>query len=268
MVPFLFYNIFINMKISFNSLLTETVIDNLNITKMDKAILKSFHLLRSEKIYSPNGKEFNLTVADKIEKVEEMLNTGDYQRLYTVSKFYEKYGNFLFNDIPDLIEDIDINFLEDREVIEGILYTFFYKNYKNKEIYSYKGNSWVLDTLMPPYEASLEETFGLTIFNNSEVYPPCSLFFDTLPNKNTNKIGVDFIIQDDEFAEFNGEKYRYSGGYDEIIHSEWIDFNYPKDLKNETLRTYFDKLINKVVNKIIKPNDYKFDEFINYMNQQ
>jgi hypothetical protein len=75
-------------------------------------------------------------------------------------------------------------------------------------------------------------------------------------------------LQDDEFAKFNGEKYKYSGGYDEIIHSEWIDFNYPKDLKNETLRTYFDKLINKVVNKIIKPNDYKFDEFLNYMNQQ
>lgn len=254
------------MKISFNSLLTETVIDNLNITKMDKAILKSFHLLRGEKYYSPNGKEFDLTVADKIEKVEEMLNTGDYQRIYTVSKFYEKYSNFLFNNIPDLIEDIEINFLEDREVIEAILYTFFHKNYKNKEIYNYKGNSWVLDTLMSTYEASLEETFGLTIFNNSEVYPPCSLFFDTIPNKNTNKIGVDFIIQDDEFAEFNGEKYKH-GTYDEMIYSEWIDINYPKDLKDETLRTYFDKLINKVVNEVIKPNDFKFDEFLNYMNQ-
>ena len=83
------------MKISFNSLLTETVIDNLNITKMDKAILKSFHLLRSEKIYSPSGKEFNLTVADKIEKVEEMLNTGDYQRLYTVSKSIPSPNSFL-----------------------------------------------------------------------------------------------------------------------------------------------------------------------------
>ena len=35
-------------------------------------------------------KHYNLTVADKIMKVEEMLNTGDYQRLYTISKFYEK----------------------------------------------------------------------------------------------------------------------------------------------------------------------------------
>ena len=98
------------MKISLNSILTEAVIDNLNISKMDRAILKSFHIIRGEKNYSPSGKEFNLTVADKIIKVEEMLNTGDYQRIYTVSKFYEKYGNFLFNDIPDIIEDIDFDF--------------------------------------------------------------------------------------------------------------------------------------------------------------
>ena len=263
----MFYNIFINMKISLNSLLTEAVIDNLNISKMDKAILKSFHILRSEKNYLPSGKEFNLTVADKIMKVEEMLNTGDYQRLYSVSKFYEKYGNFLFNDVPDIIENIDIDFVGDREVIEGILFSFYYKNYRNKEIYNYKGNSWVLDAMMPPFEASLEESFGLLIVNNSEVYPPCSIYFDSLPNKSTNKIGADFVIQDDEFAEFNGEKYK-DGGYDEMIDSEWIDFNYPKDLKDETLRKYFEQLFNKVVNKVIKPNDYKFDEFLEFMNQQ
>lgn len=255
------------MKISLNSLLTEAVIDNLNISKMDKAILKSFHLLRGEKNYSRSGKELNLTVADKIMKVEEMLNTGDYQRLYTISKFYEKYGNFLFNDVPDIIEDIDIDFVGDREVIEGILYSFFYKNYRNKEIYNYKGNSWILDAMMTPFEASLEESFGLIIVNNSEVYPPCALYFDSLPNKSTNKIGADFVIQDDEFAEFNGEKYK-DGGYDEMINSDWIDFNYPKDLKDETLRKYFNELFNKIVNKVIKPNDYKFDEFLDYMNQQ
>ena len=97
-VPFLFYNIFISMKISLNSILTEAVIDNLNLSKIDRAILKSFHLLRSEKNYSRSGAEFNLTVADKILKVDEMLNTGDYQKLYSVYKFYEKYGNFLFNN--------------------------------------------------------------------------------------------------------------------------------------------------------------------------
>ena len=264
----MFYNIFINMKISLNSLLTEAVIDNLNISKMDKAILKSFHLLRGEKNYLPSGKEFNLTVADKIMKVEEMLNTGDYQRLYSISKFYEKYGNILFNDVvPDIIEDIDIDFVGDREVIEGILYSFFYKNYKNKEIYNYKGNFWALDTMLTPFEASLEESFGLLILNNSEVYPPCSIYFDSLPNKSTNKIGADFVIQDDEFAEFNGEKYK-DGGYDEMIDSEWVDFNYPKDLKDETLRKYFELLFKTVVNKVIKPNDYKFDEFLDYMNQQ
>jgi hypothetical protein len=255
------------MKISLNSLLTEAVIDNLNISKMDKAILKSFHILRSEKNYLPSGKEFNLTVADKIMKVEEMLNTGDYQRLYSASKFYEKYGNFLFNDIPDLIEDIDINFVEDREVIEGILYEFFYKNYRNKEIYNYRGNSWVLDTMFTPFEASLEESFGVFIQNHNDVYPPCVIYFDLLPNKSTNKIGADFVIQDDEFAEFNGANYK-DGVYDEMIDSEWIDFNYPKDLKEKTLRKYFELLLNTVVNKVIKPNDYKFDEFLEFMNQQ
>ena len=76
------------MKISLNSILTEAVIDNLNLSKIDRAILKSFHLLRSEKNYSRSGAEFNLTVADKILKVDEMLNTGDYQKLYSVYKFY------------------------------------------------------------------------------------------------------------------------------------------------------------------------------------
>ena len=255
------------MKISLNSILTEAVIDNLNLSKIDRAILKSFHLLRSEKNYSRSGAEFNLTVADKILKVDEMLNTGDYQKLYSVYKFYEKYGNFLFNDIPDLIEDIDINFVEDREVVESILYTFFYKNYRNKEIYNYRGNSWVVEAIMDPDEASLEEFFGLTITNHNEVYPPCAIYFDLLPNQKTNKIGGDFIIQDDEFAEFNGRVYK-DGRPDETINSDWIDFNYPKDLKDGTLRTYFDQLFNKIVNVVIKPNDYKFDEFLNYMNQQ
>jgi hypothetical protein len=255
------------MKISLNSILTEAVIDSLNISKIDRAILKAFHLLRSEKNYSPSGNEFDFTIADKILKVDEMLNIGDYQKLYSLSKFYEKYSNFLYNDVPVLNDNVDLNFLEDREIIESIMYTYYYKNYKNKEIYNYRGNSWVLDTMMSPQEASLEETFALTIINNSEVYPTCVLFFDSLPNKKNNKIGVDFIIQDDEFAEFNGEKYK-GGGYEEMIVNEWIDFNYPKDLKDETLRTYFDKLNNKVVNEIIKPNDFKFDEFLNYMNQQ
>ena len=254
------------MKISLNSILTEAVIDNLNLSKIDRAILKSFHLLRSEKRHSKFDKEFDFTIADKILKVEEMLNTGDYQKLYSVYKFYEKYGNFLFNDIPDLIEDKDI-FEEDREVVESILYTFFYKNYRNKEIYNYRGNSWVVEAIMDPDEASLEEFFGLTITNHSEVYPPCVIYFDLLPNQKTNKIGGDFIIQDDEFAEFNGRVYK-DGRPDETINSDWIDFNYPKDLKDGTLRTYFDQLFNKIVNKVIKPNDYKFDEFLNYMNQQ
>jgi hypothetical protein len=53
-----------------------------------------------------------------------------------------------------------------------------------------------------------------------------------------------------------------------MIDSEWIDFNYPKDLKEKTLRKYFELLLNTVVNKVIKPNDYKFDEFLEFMNQQ
>ena len=255
------------MKISLNSILTEAVIDNLNISKIDKAILKSFHLLRGEKTYSHSGKEFDMTIADRILKVDEMLNIGDYQKLYSISKFYEKYGIFLFNDLPNLNDNIDLNFLEDREVIESIIYTYYYKNFRNKEIYNYKGNSWVLDTMMSPQEASLEESFGLNIFNNSEVYPPCILYFDSLPNPKTNKIGADFIIQDDDFAEYNGRVYK-NGEYDETIDSEWMDFNYPKDLKDETLRTYFDQLFNKIVNVVIKPNDYKFDEYLDYMNQQ
>jgi hypothetical protein len=255
------------MKISLNSILTEAVIDSLNISKIDRAILKAFHLLRSEKNYSPSGNEFDFTIADKILKVDEMLNIGDYQKLYSLSKFYEKYSNFLYNDVPVLNDNVDLNFLEDREIIESIMYTYYYKNYKNKEIYNYRGNSWVLDTMMSPQEASLEETFALVIINVSEVYPPCAIYFDSLPNPKTNKIGADFIIQDDDFAEYNGRVYK-SGGFDEMINSEWMDFNYPKDLKDETLKTHFDQLFNKVVNVVIKPNDYKFDEYLDYMNQQ
>ena len=50
------------MKISLNTLLNEAVVDNLNISKLDKAILKAFHLLRSEKNYSPSGKEFDFNL--------------------------------------------------------------------------------------------------------------------------------------------------------------------------------------------------------------
>ncbi len=248
-----------------NNLLFESVIDNLNISKIDKGLLKAFHLLRNEKVYVGDN-EFEMVPAEKIIKVGEMLGVTDYQKLYSVSKFYQKYGNILFGDIPEIDENIVINYEEDEDVVKGIMYKFFYKNYNLKEIYRYNGlynNTWLTEVMMSPEEAYLEEVYSINFFNDSDTYPPCTLYSDVLPNPKNKKIGVDYIIQDDEFAIFNGK-----GKYEELMKGEWIDISYPTDLKHSTLVKYFDELINKIVDKVIKPNDYKFDEFMKYMNNK
>lgn len=253
------------MRITLNNILIESTIDNLNIPKLDKGILKAFHILRNEKIYVGDN-EFEMVPAEKIIKAGEMLGVTDYQKLYSLSKFYQKYGNILFGDIPEIDDDIDINYEEDEEMIRGIMYDFFYKNYNNKEVYRYNGlysNTWFTEVMMSPQEAYLEEVYSINFTNDSDTYPPCALYSDVLPNPKNKKIGVDYIIQDDEFALFNGK-----GKYQELMKGEWIDIDYPTDLKHSTLTKYFDELINKIVEKVIKPNDYMFDEFMKYMNNK
>jgi|LauGreDrversion4_2_1035121.scaffolds.fasta_scaffold29135_6 hypothetical protein len=251
------------MKKLIKKVLNESLIDTLNISKKDKGILKYMNLIKNDKVFLGSN-EFDMSDSEMIGKVAEMFNTDDYQELYILYKFFKKNYDLLFGEY-DLTnsKESTIDFDTDHDIIESLLYRFFYKHYNRVSIYEDdNGNFWEIEGILTPQEADLEESFGVAIFNHSPTNPPCVLYFSLLPNKSNKKIGVDFLTQDDEFAEFNAETILRNGSYEEMLDSKWLNIGYPSDIKPTTLTKYFDMIINKLIEELIKPNEWKMKKFL------
>ena len=78
----------------FKKLITESVIDNLDISKQEKAILKTFNIVDDDKsTYST--KDFDLSDGEKMIKVSEMTGVNDLDKIYSLYKFFIKYKDIL-----------------------------------------------------------------------------------------------------------------------------------------------------------------------------
>lgn len=252
------------MNLNFKNILTESVIDDMNISKLDKSTLKVFNIIKDDKFYYPDqDKAWDMSDGQRIVKASEMLKIGDYDYLYSMYDFYDTYGHVLFQDIPKEIPKKTIPFNSDYEHILGAkLLQYYYDNYNGKIIVSNETGDFVCGVVSEDInEAIMEEMYSVEIRNYRV---STSIFVNMFPNKKEpNKLGSDYLSMSDELSEFI-PIYRETdeGDYEEIVDSKYFDIDFPKDMSDGALKKYFDDIMKAVIKEMIIPNNDLMVDFI------
>jgi hypothetical protein len=255
------------MNLNFKNILTESVIDDLNFSKLDKVTLKVFNIIKDDKFYYPDKvKAWDMTDGQRIIKASEMLKIGDYNYLYSMYDFYNTYGHVLFQDIPNEIPKKTLPFNSDYEHILGAkLLQYYYDNYNGKIIFSNETGEYVCGVISGDInEATMEEMYTVEIGNYTL---NTSIFVNMFPSKREpNKLGCDFLSMNDELSEFIPI---YKGidteDYIEEIDTKYFDIDFPKDMSDISLKKYFDDIHKSVIEEMILPyNDLMLEYFNNY----
>lgn len=236
----------------FNELLTEAIIDNLSIVPIDKGILKTYHLIKNNK-GNYGSTTWDLSDGERIYEVSKLLAINDYDKLFRLLKFYNKYSTVLFEDIDE--EDLypPLDFRQDETEINAVLSMYYYDNYVGKNLSCFPSPSlgsdlcWYFDIMGGSImESIIEEATSIELYLNDVQHEgPSVVTFLNHFSADGRELGFDVITFDDDFLEYNRE---VNGGnlHDEVIRNGYISMSPPKDLKNETLKKYFDTLLKKI----------------------
>jgi hypothetical protein len=249
------------MNINFKNILTESIVDDLNISKLDKVALKVFNVIKDDKFYHPNKtKPWDMTDGQRIIKASEMLKIGDYNYLYSIYDFYMTHGDVLFQDIPNEIPKKIIPFNEEYGNILGAkLLQYYYDNYNGKIIYSNETGEFECSIISGDInEAIMEEMYSVEI-RNYRVHT--SIFVNMFPNKREpNKLFIPIYREthSDEDDEFISAKI----DYEEMVDSKYFYIDFPKDMSDVTLKKYFDDIIKSVIREMIIPNNDLMVDYI------
>ena len=252
------------MNINFKNILTESIVDDLNISKLDKVALKVFNVIKDDKFYYPNQtKAWDMSDGQRITKASEMLKISDYNYLYSIYDFFNTYGHVLFQDIPKEIPKKTLPFNSDYEHILGAkLLQYYYDNYNGKIIFSNETGDFECGVISNDInEAIMEEMYSVEI-RNYRVH--ASIFVNIFPNtKEPNKLGSDYLSMDDNLSDFI-PIYRETdeNDYEEIVDSKYFDIDFPKDMSDVTLKKYFDDIIKSVIREMIIPNNDLMVDYI------
>jgi len=252
------------MNINFKNILTESIVDDLNISKLDKVALKVFNVIKDDKFYYPGQtKAWDMSDGQRIVKASEMLKIGDYDYLYSMYDFFNTYGHVLFQDIPKEIPKKTLPFNSDYEHILGAkLLQYYYDNYNGKIIFSNETGDFECGVISNDInEAIMEEMYSVEI-RNYRVH--ASIFVNIFPNKKEpNKLGSDYLSMDDNLSDFI-PIYRETdeNDYEEIVDSKYFDIDFPKDMSDVTLKKYFDDIIKSVIREMIIPNNDLMVDYI------
>ena len=253
------------MNINFKNILTESIVDDLNISKLDKVALKVFNVIKDDKFYYPGQtKAWDMSDGQRITKASEMLKISDYNYLYSIYDFFNIYGHVLFQDIPKEIPKKTLPFNSDYEHILGAkLLQYYYDNYNGKIIFSNETGDFECGVISNDInEAIMEEMYSVEI-RNYRVH--ASIFVNIFPNtKEPNKLGSDYLSMDDNLSDFI-PIYRETdeNDYEEIVDSKYFDIDFPKDMSDVTLKKYFDDIIKSVIEEMIIPNNDLMLEYFN-----
>ena len=251
------------MSINFKNILIESIIDNMGISKVDKSTLKLFNMVKDDLVDNIYGENYKMEASDMIFKVSEILHIKDYDYLYNMYNFYLKHKEVLFSETP---KEIGINYtqFDYDETVEAILLKYFWENYSDSIVYKGKNTSWVAMVAGRSIEEALsEEVYNIEFYNSK---PSVSVWSTVLPDTATAStgygIGMDYLSIQEEYRQF-----LYKSGYvnsknNDIVQTGIVPFESPSNLKNETLKIYFDKLIDSIINNFIIPNEYKIDEYL------
>jgi len=256
----------------FKKLLIESVIDDLDLSKLDKGILKFFNVIKDEKNYYTNQRtgevtnSWDLSDGEKIIKVAKHLNYYDYDHLIKVYKFYQRYKDILFIDldIDSSMEGSEFNYDTDKDIIQPILLTYYNDNYVNKRI-NLGGFEWEFSLMgMTIEEAIAEEFQSMQIDSVGDNIPFTVVYASFLPNRKNGMFGADWIAQDEGLAEWNGKE-NHDSDYEEILGSGFLKVTPLKDLKESSLKKFFDELIDRVKSNIIENNIWIIEEYMEWV---
>lgn len=257
----------------FKNILTEAIIDTLDISKLDRGILKTIHKFINEKGVYINRKgektsEWDLSDGEKLLKVSNALGYNNYDHLFKLYKFYLKHRLYLFDESPKIDTETIVNPLKDYEILRPILLQYLYDNYVGKE-YDVNGIIWKVDTPMGDIsEAITEEASAMELFTWGQDIPVVVgyLEFIVQVERIMKGNGYDIIAMDDGLCTYNGTYVKKNKSqYRESLGTGYIsDVKFPNNLKEESLKKYFDELIEKFVNTVLpQPTEIILD-YIEY----
>ncbi len=253
------------MNLNFKSILTESIVDDLNISKIDKVALKVFNVIKDDKFYYPGQtKAWDMSDGQRIVKASEMLKIGDYDYLYSIYDFFMTYGDVLFQDMPKEIPKKTLPFNSDYEHILGAkLLQYYYDNYNGKIIVSNETGDFVCGVVSDDINESIMEEMHSVEIRNNRV--GTSIFVNMFPIKRTkepNKLGSDYISMSDELSEFIPIYRDLDYPYEETVDSKYLDIDFPKDMSDGSLKKYFDDIIKVVIKEMIIPNNDLMVDYI------
>lgn len=244
----------------FKNIITEAIIDNLDLPKLDKGILKTIHIFKDEKGHWKNRKgeivnTWDLSDGEKILKVANSIAYYDYDHLYKLYKYYLKYQNVLFDDLPSVELEGGIT-SEDMDLLRPILLQFYYDNYVG-QTFDIDGVTWIVDTPLGALEdAMAEEANSMEISLQNDTLPFVVVYCQFVGQNVLNRgNGFDVISNDEGLSEYNAQYVRKRDRkYEEVLANGYIfGLDFPKNLKKETLKMYFDKLIGGVIELGLEP---------------
>jgi hypothetical protein len=233
----------------FKKLITESVIDNLDISKQERAILKTFNIVDDDKnTYSKI--ELDLSDGEKMIKVSEMTGVNDLDKIYSLYKFFIKYKDILFKDDVSNIEygTLDIN---DKDMLSALLLKYFNDNFNGKILFKVRDGEFKVGLMMDLSESLAEESYSIIGEFESNTLPHV-IFYCGVFNDTGNGIGWDFIAHDEELGEFNAKHILKKGKYEEVIDSGYINIPTFKNLSNESLNEYFSRLFDNMEDSVLE----------------
>ena len=237
----------------FNNVLSEAMIDDLKIRKVEKVVLKKYNdenVSSSEKVYDIS-KEYGMP-----------LHVG--MSLYYT---YLKYKDFLFNEEGiDIVKEYDVFSKENIDITNRIILEYIGKNYVGKTIYNSDGITGVVE-FWEPIDFMVKEGMNPAVYvhmpvngeyisSRGETYSPDDSSFhgsigcNITPwtsNEGEQKMGYDFIsIGDSEetFADWQ-ENVAKNGKYDTVLNGylNIKTIGKPKNYSDDEIKRYCDRWI-------------------------
>lgn len=229
------------------NIITESLIDDLSISKINKKFLKLI-----DKLYRVDQKSDGIVYLE----LKDLFSYLSNQEIFNLIHFYKDYGDILFKDVSTNLEDdkgLDIKKFP--ELYLTIMLKYIEDNYKGKSIYKTDKLDYTLEFFESIEDMIYDEMDGFLLYDpNSQT----SLFIGLLPTPEKG-IGYDFLLQDDEFYGYFGK--------DEMIQSGFIPVPKVKNILSEQgLKNNVDYILNYLVYNVIQPNEVGLNEISDLYN--
>ncbi len=228
------------------NIITESLIDDLSISKFNKKFLKLI-----DKLYRVDQKSDGIVFLE----LKDLFSYLSNQEIFNLIHFYKDYGDILFKDeVTNLEDDKDLDIKKFPEIYLTIMLKYIEDNYLGKSIYKTEKLDYTLEFFESIEDMIVEDMDGILLYG---INTQTSLFLGLLPTE--KGMGYDFLIQDDEFYGYFDK--------DEMIQTGYIPVPKVKNILSEQgLKNNVDYILNYLVYNIIQPNEVGLNEISDLLN--